>query len=214
MRALIFLGLSLAMGCETPNYGHYNPYDTADRGGPGQPGDPNSPGTDPADDTSDPEHNGGSGLMPVAQSGSRLKRRVRVGADGSEEFVGWWDDDLGTECLYTTAANGTMRCLPWGTDVALLSDSGQFANSDCTQRLYSGFLRNTSCSTPSAPRWFRVPGPCDTAVREQMNLHSGPVYAEHIGQCIPGTRNQSLEYWTGGTVVPPATFVSAQVQIR
>ena len=214
MRALIFIALSLTLACDDPAYGRHNASDTAEPGQPGQPGDPNTPGTNPGDDTSDPAHNGG-GLMPVAQSGSRLKRRVQVGNDGSEAFIGWWDDDLETECTYLTAVDGSSRCLPSGPDRVFLTDAGYFADSGCTQRALIRSLPDDTCPSTPTPRWFLSFDSCQRAtVRQHMTVHHGPIYQLSSGSCVGAARFPETEYRSGGTSVPPTSFVQAQVQVR
>jgi hypothetical protein len=65
----------------------------------------------------------GSGPLPVdclsspdapIVSGSRLKVRCLRGADGSQTYVRGrlFDSELGVDCTYRTAADGSWRCLP------------------------------------------------------------------------------------------------------
>lgn len=70
---------------------------------------------------------GGSGAPapgPVAeaqaQSGTRLRARWMVGADGSRQFVGWWDSVRSEECAFTLASS--MRCTPGGAAPARADD--------------------------------------------------------------------------------------------
>lgn len=48
----------------------------------------------------------------VNLSGSRIKARRRVGADGSTEFLGWFDSELMVGCSWETASDDKERCVP------------------------------------------------------------------------------------------------------
>ncbi len=64
------------------------------------------------------------------QSGSRLKARVLVTADGARQFVGWRDTQLGLDCTFVTATDGKTRCLPQLGGIAVV-----YADSACSKPL-------------------------------------------------------------------------------
>lgn len=49
---------------------------------------------------------------PPFESGKRLRARVLDDGAGSLVFVEWEDTQLGTACVFRTAADGAIRCLP------------------------------------------------------------------------------------------------------
>ena len=53
----------------------------------------------------------------AATSGTRLKASYYVGADGSKEFIGLYDSQLGVNCSFYSASDGTSRCMPWETEL-------------------------------------------------------------------------------------------------
>ena len=85
-------------------------------------------GRDDAGDTDDPEREGGGSLLdaiadaitdPVKDadaeqpiSGSRLKAEYLRGADGSRQFLQWFDIVRQEPCSYLKDSAGDMRCMP------------------------------------------------------------------------------------------------------
>lgn len=63
------------------------------------------------------------------ESGSRLKARRYVGADGSKEWLGWHDSKRGINCMAAVADDGKTRCMPTAVIAVYFSDSA------CTQAL-------------------------------------------------------------------------------
>jgi hypothetical protein len=77
-------------------------------------------------------------------SGSRLKRKFRLGDDGSKEYEQvvvqvsggtttsvrgvWYDSERQDDCVFMTAGDGKQRCLPLGYQGAL-----QYSDSQCTK---------------------------------------------------------------------------------
>ncbi|MEM9692984.1 MAG: hypothetical protein AAGA56_10590 [Myxococcota bacterium] len=60
--------------------------------------------------------NGGGGgtgatATPVAQSGTRLRRRDRVAGD-TRQFQNWYDASLETDCRFRQVSDNTWRCVP------------------------------------------------------------------------------------------------------
>lgn len=75
----------------------------------------------------------GSGAAAGA-SGDRIQLKVIEGTDGSRVLLGLYDSELKTDCVYTTAADGKLRCLPLPSDKLKLIWSGDihFSDPDCT----------------------------------------------------------------------------------
>src|SRR6478736_6789521 len=66
----------------------------------------------------------GGGLY---DSGSRLHAVLLDGGDGAVAFRGWFDTQLDIECVFQTAQDGSLRCLP------APSRRGFYADPQCTQ---------------------------------------------------------------------------------
>lgn len=116
----------------------------------------------------EPDSTISSSLQPVYASGPRLKRRIITGSDGSKDFAGWYDSQLGVNCAWGVAEDGSKRCLPDAYD-------GLFG------RMYSNF----GCTDLLA--FVRDPVPsCVTGVIIQRN--GGPAKQQCKGG-QPGQRN-------------------------
>lgn len=91
LRAAALAALLFAAGCG----GAEGPAETADAGG--------LPG---------PDGSTGQQTQDLYQSGSRLKARMLVTADGAKSFNGWRDTKRGENCFFADATDGKTRCLP------------------------------------------------------------------------------------------------------
>jgi hypothetical protein len=65
------------------------------------------------------------------QSGTRLKIKYYLGADGSKAFKGFYDSQLNVDCYFAKAADGTVRCIPVAT--ATTTTANYYADANCTQ---------------------------------------------------------------------------------
>lgn len=83
-----------------------------ERGEPGQIGPQGPPGAD------------------STESGTRLRRNLIVGEDGSREPVGWYDSQLMTDCSFVLAADGELRCLPMGPEISF---DMKYLDANCTE---------------------------------------------------------------------------------
>ncbi len=80
------------------------------------------------------------------QSGARLKVNYYAGSDGSKlPVLNMHDSQLGVDCSFQTATDGTTRCLPSG-----LSVSSWYADSGCTQPV-GCLVSGAGCAT--APKY-------------------------------------------------------------
>jgi len=144
-------------------------------------------------------------------SGTRLKARNYVGADGARQFVGWRDSQLGVDCAFGAGEDGKIRCLP----TAAIIDPSYFSNITCTQRItYPG-----PCGAPKYAA-EGVAGACGGALR---------IYA--VGAKATGTKYISVPDVGGGpnkcmaagaittdvyavaAAIPAAAFVEATEQV-
>lgn len=149
---------------------------------------------------------GGSSPMPALgyENGSRLRARVFVGADGSRQFIGWNDTELGVDCAFQRTPGGTYRCLPTGA--AFFSPS---------------YFTDPGCSTPA------VLATCDAApvyAFENFGTACDPVYVVHdVGpalamvyvqsgaQCLQTAPPTGLFAYADGGSVSSSTFASATI---
>jgi hypothetical protein len=84
--------------------------------------------------------------VEASEIGTRLKAKRYVGADGSKQFVTWFDSARNEDCYFSSASDGKTRCLPTGPYVGVY-----FSNATCTTRLaYQG----VGCA---APKYATVP---------------------------------------------------------
>lgn len=60
------------------------------------------------------------------KSGTRLRARYTMGADGSREFVGWHDTERHEDCSFRQGDSEKLRCIPTAHPVLDYSDA------DCT----------------------------------------------------------------------------------
>jgi hypothetical protein len=53
---------------------------------------------------------------PTGRSGTRLRRRYIESGPGAYRTLDFWDSEMQTVCVFSTAADGELRCLPRGLD--------------------------------------------------------------------------------------------------
>ncbi|HVU02921.1 MAG TPA: hypothetical protein VHE30_14275 [Polyangiaceae bacterium] len=68
-------------------------------------------------------------------SGTRLKGKYILGTDGTKQYQKdvWYDSQLDTDCVFTHAGDGKIRCLPTGLKAPY--GSMRFTDDKCTQPL-------------------------------------------------------------------------------
>lgn len=185
-----------------------------DAGPPGEPGPKGDPG---------PVGAPGPAGKDAAVSGSRLKARWRVGADGSRAFIGWMDAQLANECRFEIAADGEERCLP-GVEVGIAKPSlfggVYFVDDACTAE---ALLMPSTEDHPAgwAPSQY-VLGPTSdvTRVGRAYVVYEvgGPIVAPQPGgvfhrngqSCLVATLQPGA--WYALTQVDPVTFVEATIE--
>lgn len=109
-------------------------------------------------------------------SGTRLKGKFRLGADGSKEYrvwlpktgsllydygptTLWYDSQRQEDCAAAKAADGKMRCLPTETAPEI---SNLFTDAQCTNRVWRVPAGQPSCVLPP-PKYVHAPdmsAPC------------------------------------------------------
>lgn len=87
------------------------------------------------------------------ESGSRLKARRYIGADGAKEWIGWHDTKRDIHCTTQLADDGKMRCMP------AAAAGFYFADAACTQPL--GLLLD--CGVPKEVSRYTPSPQCTSA---------------------------------------------------
>lgn len=162
-------------------------------------------------------------LADANESGSRLKARRRIAADGAREFVGWYDSQRNEECAFTNAADGAERCLP--SDPALVvprDNEVAFADAACTQRLVA---LDADCQAPTYARTETTTGAiCSSTALTARAIYQvgspvGPTYY-HFEPVEGGTAcvvcdtcaDGFYSFYALGAEVPATAFVAATTQ--
>ncbi len=112
--------------------------------------------------------------LRLYKSGSRIKAKVLTTADGSQAFLGWYDNELEMDCyvfdLYRTD-DGKLRYLP-ASKLQLPSTNNFFGDSNCKQKIhYTGVLKECGM----IPEWIAIttsPEPCNSQYRMTFYRHS------------------------------------------
>jgi hypothetical protein len=182
--------------------------------------------TTPSGTSSSPKESGTIGAIvdaltdPVSSasaqtmtSGSRLKAKWYVGADGSKQFLGWHDSQLNTDCDFGVASDGATRCIPAYPAGALVAT--YFADAACSQPiayLYPGCATPTYASQSASASCALKPV---TQIFSIAGVYGGTVYQGTSSSCTAVTATTILSLYTFysiGTESPPSQFVQATVQ--
>lgn len=127
------------------------------------------------------------------KSGSRIKRRVLEGGDGSEAFLGFWDDDLGTACAWADDGEGTMRCMPTSYAYVYPGEEARYADAQCTQPLAQ--VSRGSCGFGDAPTVAIDDGRCSARGYHELGArHTGTVYVQFEG-CRSVSNDPSVRWY-------------------
>jgi hypothetical protein len=199
----------------------------AGSGGAGSSGSPDASGNQGSEGSiADASPSGSKGIVdaltdPVSnamadgnQSGTRLKLKYYVGADGSKQLFALHDSQLNVDCNFIAAADGVTRCLPGGAFASSL-----FVDPGCTQLIaewyrstcpppYFTSITNGTCGTPTQQRVWAL-GPAFTGTG---------AYAMSGQNCIayPAAAFTSLQatynFYTVGAEVPASSFVQGTLQ--
>lgn len=151
-----------------------------------------------------------STVATSSTSGSRLKARVMVGADGSRSFVGWHDTELKTDCAFVKSVDGKTRCLPSGTNVL----PGYFTDSGCTK---PAAYTTKGCAPSSKYVQAIQGGACGAgyAVYQLGTPHTASVYVGSPGACNSTTVGlSSYDVYTLGPEVSLASFVAGNEELN
>jgi hypothetical protein len=162
-----------------------------------------------------------SALVPVAVApkpgSARLAPITAAFSDGASGPYGWHDTQLGVDCWFQAATDGTQRCFP-----TFFGSTGSFyADAGCTQPLASA----SSCWV-SQTRYV-VPAPASPpygTVYATGSQHTGAAWFKSGAQCTPYTPPQgflllevtpaSIQSFVAGTLGVDAARSGSRVQVR
>lgn len=165
-------------------------------------GAPSTGGADPSGGNA----TGGSTAADDTQSGTRLKVRARVGADGSRQPIGWYDANLDTVCTWRKASDGTDRCLPDGIT------ANRFLDDACTQPI----MVQSACEPLQFAIVSEDPDSCGNRWRV---YHAGPAvtpasaYMRSGANCI-ATAVPAGDLFATNAEMPASMFVAATVEVE
>lgn len=157
--------------------------------------------------------NPGSQTAPAGdapRSGQRLKVTSLHGADGSNQFAGWYDAALEVDCSFAIAADGVWRCLPAGAETGRF-----FADAACTQRLAT---LPRGCETPAYAILTDTSVCLGQPRKEVFSLgvaFAGPIaYSVVAGACSAVTSADLVLYdlYLVGDQATPESFVESTLQ--
>jgi hypothetical protein len=157
---------------------------------------------------------GGSSGSPVpdanadeTQSGSRLKASYYVGADGSKQFAYFTDTARGNEtCAFSTAGDGSIRCLPSGAYVI----ATEYSDSSCTLPV----AETTTCASPPYAIQTSAGTNCGGYTTHIFAV-GAPVstfYVKSGTSCISEATPAGYTYVSVGAEIAPSSFQAATIQ--
>jgi hypothetical protein len=166
-----------------------------------------------AGETIGPDPTGGAGGSTVEgggfASGSRLRARTLVGADGSRQPAGWFDTQLETECTWRAAGDGQTRCIPVAVSTSL------FADAECTTPVVHLPCSQTIPWHIEAPTFKCGSPPLGVSIFAVGQVIDAPstVYTHGTsGQCVGAVVPPGGEWVSSGGLIDPSNFVAATVE--
>jgi hypothetical protein len=143
-------------------------------------------------------------IPPGAVSGSRLRAMFHDGGGGALVFRGWFDSELGVQCVFTRTRSGQMRCLP-ATHTVL-------RDSTCAMPVWSMPASLTDCYA-TLPRYVTAMGMgIGGDVYELGEPYPGAVRTTGMGICLGDVPRGSGSYYGAGVEVAPERFVAAAIR--
>lgn len=167
---------------------------TPDRTADGGPVDPNKP---------NPSMAGADTQI----SGTRLKRRVLKGADGSQQFLGWFDTQRNEACNFQDAADGKQRCLPLSTFTG-----GYYSDPACTNPIVT---QTKGCAAPATAFHYAGIAGCPLANPVRVLQIAGTFTGATVysGAGCTGSSTAALlstfDVYETSSEIPPTSFVDA-----
>lgn len=144
-----------------------------------------------------------------SSSGSRLRAKYMNGADGSKQFLGWYDSLRKEDCNFGTASDGSTRCLP----AATAYPAGSFSDAGCTQVLV-GVSKTATCAA-AVPKYVATLDTTGCSPRFEVRgagarFTGTDIYAGTPASCtkLAGSSvAQSLDLYTPGAILVASDFV-------
>lgn len=157
------------------------------QGEPGAKGEPGEPGV--KGDPGDPGEPGKAGPAgkDATLSGSRLKARYWVGADGSRQPIGFFDSERGENCTFQAvgpAEPDAVRCIPPFENITL----NYYSDASCTQyaagalvvgKAYVRFFNGTYYTAGELLQKVYYKNANNSGACEEYNLDQFEAYAWH-----------------------------------
>jgi hypothetical protein len=156
------------------------------------------------------------------ESGTRLKAKRLVTADGASSFVGWYDSQRNEDCGFGPAPDGATRCLPQTYVTAFL-----YADSGCSEPIYGINTEQLQDGCASLPAYIwstsgGSPNACgimEGGNRALRTLGAGTnpstVYYATGANCTeyPQTIVDTMSFFALGAQIPMSSFVAADTQM-
>jgi len=145
-------------------------------------------------------------------SGTRLKAKYRMGADGSKEYINgtWFDSQRNEDCSFATAMDGQLRCLPNLAQAYVVESI--FSDASCTKPVATV---SDSCTHKYAIAYETAVCMAGSQAIRVYNLGAqvSTIYYKSGANCFAGTISPPSKYYSLGTEVLPSSFVSATIGI-
>lgn len=146
-------------------------------------------------------------------SGTRLKMKTFLGADGSVVHAGIWDDQLKLDCSVYPASDGSLRCIPSGP----AASGTAFADPSCTTELVYTY---GSCQPKAALRYDAMINGCYPFPFEVKAYSVGAkmtpqfVFTGNAASCVKSAPIPGYSYYELGQEMPPAMFVLMSISVE
>jgi hypothetical protein len=144
------------------------------------------------------------------QSGSRLKAEYYVGGDGSKQWDYSFQDTARNDehCSFSTAADGSIRCLPSGIQAGIF-----YSDANCSVSI--AYVVTPCATTPayatSTATTSACPAKYEYHVYAVASKYTGTVYTGTPGSCSAYAAFPYAAYALGDEIAP-GSFQQATVQ--
>jgi len=148
------------------------------------------------------------------KSGTRLKARVLETGDGAQQFLGWFDSELGVKCEFATAPDGKTRCLPRRH----VRPEGLFyLDQDCSREPIIFDIHKNLCGEPEyvlveVPEAVCPKAPISLWFIRDVVLDPEKVYFRESGQC--GEIPRPSGKWYRLVPVDPSAFAEGRERVE
>jgi hypothetical protein len=140
----------------------------------------------------------GAGPFAGFKSGTRMQLSSVSSADGARLGNGFHDAQLGIDCYFSNALDGSYRCVPV-LQVAYATGA-YFADASCSVPLALGF----PCR--AAPAYVQNYATCAGGYSQLGAIFSGTPYSKSGTSCVSTTIPATFTLYRIGAAVPASTF--------